>query len=100
MTAIQIIGVDHIPEVRPGDDLVCLIVDGLRESDTALQDSDVVVVTHKIVSKAEGQLVDLRTIEPSAPRDPVGRAVGQGRSRRSRSCCAKPSHRAHGARNI
>jgi coenzyme F420-0:L-glutamate ligase / coenzyme F420-1:gamma-L-glutamate ligase len=66
MTAIQIIGVDHIPEVRPGDDLVWLIVDGLREADTALQDGDVVVVTHKIVSKAEGQLVDLATIEPSA----------------------------------
>jgi coenzyme F420-0:L-glutamate ligase/coenzyme F420-1:gamma-L-glutamate ligase len=66
MTAIQIIGVDHIPEVHPGDDLVRLIVDGLHASDTSLQDGDVVVVTHKIVSKTEGQLVDLTTIEPSA----------------------------------
>ena len=66
MTAIQIIGVDHIPEVQPGDDLVRLIATGLRESDTPLVDGDVVVVTHKIVSKAEGQLVDLTTIEPSA----------------------------------
>ena len=66
MTAIQIIGVDHIPEVQPGDDLVHLIANGLRESDSPLEDGDVVVVTHKIVSKAEGQLVDLTTIEPSA----------------------------------
>src|SRR5689334_963837 len=66
MTAIQIIGVDHIPEVRPGDDLVRLIANGLRQSETPLQSGDVVVVTHKIVSKAEGQLVDLTTIEPSA----------------------------------
>jgi len=66
VTAIQIIGVDHIPEVRPGDDLVALIANGLRESDAILVDGDVVVVTHKIVSKSEGQLVDLTTIEPSA----------------------------------
>ncbi len=66
MTAIQIIGVDHIPEVQPGDDLVRLIANGLRESDRPLVDGDVVVVTHKIVSKAEGQLVDMTTIEPSA----------------------------------
>ena len=64
--AIQIIGVDHIPEVRPGDDLVRLITDGMIESNTPPLDGDVLVVTQKIVSKAEGQLVDLTTIEPSA----------------------------------
>jgi coenzyme F420-0:L-glutamate ligase/coenzyme F420-1:gamma-L-glutamate ligase len=63
---IQIIGIDGIPEVQPGANLVRLIADALVESNTPLLDGDVVVVTHKIVSKAEGQLVDLRTIEPSA----------------------------------
>jgi coenzyme F420-0:L-glutamate ligase/coenzyme F420-1:gamma-L-glutamate ligase len=64
--AIQIIGVDHIPEVRPGDDLVRLIIDGMVQGNTPPLDGDVLVVTQKIVSKAEGQLVDLTTIEPSA----------------------------------
>jgi coenzyme F420-0:L-glutamate ligase/coenzyme F420-1:gamma-L-glutamate ligase len=64
--AIQIIGVDHIPEVRPGDDLVQLIVDGMVQGNTPPLDGDVLVVTHKVVSKAEGQLIDLTTIEPSA----------------------------------
>lgn len=64
--AIQIIGVDHIPEIRPGDDLVRVIVNGMVESNTPPLDGDVLVVTQKIVSKAEGQLVDLTTIEPSA----------------------------------
>ena len=64
--AIQIIGVDHIPEVRPGDDLVRLIIDGMVQSNAPPLDGDVLVVTQKIVSKAEGQLVDLTTIEPSA----------------------------------
>jgi coenzyme F420-0:L-glutamate ligase/coenzyme F420-1:gamma-L-glutamate ligase len=62
---VQIFGVGGIPEVRPGDDVVGLIVDGLRASGRELANRDIVVVTHKIVSKAEGRLVDLRAVEPS-----------------------------------
>lgn len=58
-----------LPEVRPGDDLGGLIVDAWRtllasEPDLAPQPGDVLVVTQKVVSKAEGSIVDLRTIEP------------------------------------
>jgi coenzyme F420-0:L-glutamate ligase/coenzyme F420-1:gamma-L-glutamate ligase len=63
--SIQIIGLDGIPEVQPGDDVVGLIAAALPLNGVALEDSDVVVVTHKIVSKSEGALVDLNTIEPS-----------------------------------
>jgi coenzyme F420-0:L-glutamate ligase/coenzyme F420-1:gamma-L-glutamate ligase len=62
---VQIFGIGGIGEVRPGDDVVGLIVEGLERTGRRLMDGDVVVVTHKIVSKAEGRLVDLRTIEPS-----------------------------------
>jgi coenzyme F420-0:L-glutamate ligase/coenzyme F420-1:gamma-L-glutamate ligase len=65
-SGIRIIGVDGIPEVRPGDNLGSLIAAGLIAGNTPLLDSDVVVVTQKVVSKAEGNLVDLTTIEPSA----------------------------------
>lgn len=50
-----------VPEVRPGDDLVALLTPLLEQA----QRGDVCVVTHKILSKAEGRLVDLDTIEPS-----------------------------------
>ncbi len=63
MKGLEIFPMEGIPEVRPGDELPALIsasIDGL------LQTGDVVVVTHKIVSKAEGRLMDLNTIEPSA----------------------------------
>ncbi len=66
MPALQIIGLPKLPEVRPGDDLVGMIGDAIDESGNGLRDDDVLVVTQKIVSKAEGQLVDLRTVEPSA----------------------------------
>lgn len=63
---VRIIGVDHVPEARPGDDLADLIAYGIERSGLTLADGDVVVVTQKLVSKAEGQLVDLREVEPSA----------------------------------
>ena len=63
MRGIQILPVEGIPEVRPGDDLARIIVDAAGDD---LQPGDVLIVTHKIVSKAENRLVDLRTIEPSA----------------------------------
>ena len=62
MRGIQILPVQGFPEVRPGDDLARIIADATGN----LQPGDVLVVTHKIVSKAENRLVDLRTVEPSA----------------------------------
>ena len=56
------LGVEGFPEIRPGDDLNRMISGAVARD---LRPRDVLVVTHKIVSKAEGRLVDLRTIEPS-----------------------------------
>jgi coenzyme F420-0:L-glutamate ligase/coenzyme F420-1:gamma-L-glutamate ligase len=63
---ITITGITDIPEVKPGDDLAGLILDGCARLGVQPQEGDVLVVTQKIVSKAEGCMVDLRDIEPSA----------------------------------
>ena len=55
-----------LPLIRPGDDLVELIASALKRKDVAPRPGDVLVVAQKIVSKAEGRVVDLATIEPSA----------------------------------
>jgi coenzyme F420-0:L-glutamate ligase/coenzyme F420-1:gamma-L-glutamate ligase len=60
---LQVLPVEGIPEVRPDDDLADLIIKAA--GDHLLRPGDVVVVTHKIVSKAEGRLVNLATVEPS-----------------------------------
>ena len=52
MPSYTVIGVQGLPEVRPGDDVSALIAGAV-----ALQDGDVVVVTSKLLSKAEGRLV-------------------------------------------
>ena len=63
MRSLEILPVEGIPEVQPGDDLSELIS---RTAGEDLRARDILIVTHKIVSKAEGRLVDLRAIEPSA----------------------------------
>ena len=54
-----------LPMIQAGDDLVALILAGLERGGMTLQAGDVLVVTSKIVSKAEGRQLDLRTIAPS-----------------------------------
>ncbi|MGC4105771.1 MAG: coenzyme F420-0:L-glutamate ligase [Thermomicrobiales bacterium] len=63
---IQILPIADIPEIHPGDDLGAIIADAIAASIGPLQEGDIVTVTQKVVSKAEGKLIDLRTIEPSA----------------------------------
>jgi coenzyme F420-0:L-glutamate ligase/coenzyme F420-1:gamma-L-glutamate ligase len=62
---LRMFGLDGMPEVRPGDDLAALVGDAIERSSVGLLAGDVLVITHKIVSKAEGRLVDLRQIKPS-----------------------------------
>jgi coenzyme F420-0:L-glutamate ligase/coenzyme F420-1:gamma-L-glutamate ligase len=65
MSRLEVFGVDGIGEIRPGDDLAGIIAAAAAAGDgTALADGDVVVVTQKIVSKAENQLV---AIDPTDP---------------------------------
>ena len=59
MTRLLIEGIEGIPEIQPGDDLAELIVTALAGNDCELQDGDIVVVTHKVVSKQEGRLVEI-----------------------------------------
>jgi len=66
MTAVEVITLKGLPLIRPGDDLVELIASALKRDGVAPRTGDVLVVAQKIVSKAEGRVVDLVTIEPSA----------------------------------
>jgi coenzyme F420-0:L-glutamate ligase/coenzyme F420-1:gamma-L-glutamate ligase len=67
--SVTVLPVPGIPEVRPGDDLAALLVTALRAG-PGLLDGDVVVVTSKVVSKAEGRVVP-------APEDPEQREAAR-----------------------
>ena len=57
-------GIPGIPLIRRGDDLAHIITQAIRNAGETLQEGDIVVVAQKIVSKAEGRLVDLREVQP------------------------------------
>jgi coenzyme F420-0:L-glutamate ligase/coenzyme F420-1:gamma-L-glutamate ligase len=61
---ISLIPLGGIPEVRPGDDLAALIEAALAAAGIGLEADDVLVVTQKVVSKAEGRVVELGSVTP------------------------------------
>ena len=65
MSSLQIFGVGGLPEIEPGADLAGSILRAATEAGQPLADGDVVVVTSKIVSKAEGRTVELADVVPS-----------------------------------
>lgn len=64
--SVSVVALDGIPEVRVRDDLGALIGDAIERTAGVLplRDDDVLVVTQKIVSKAEGAMIDLTTVVP------------------------------------
>jgi len=64
MRNLTIFGLDKIGEIQPGDDVAELIFEKSREEDLPLSNGDVVVISQKIVSKADGLLVDVSEIRP------------------------------------
>jgi coenzyme F420-0:L-glutamate ligase / coenzyme F420-1:gamma-L-glutamate ligase len=55
-----------IPLIRPGDRLADILLSSLNAGRVALLDGDIIVLAQKIISKAEGRLVDLATVKPSS----------------------------------
>jgi len=73
----EVIGIEGIPEVRPGDDIARLIVEATARQSTPFAGGDLLVVGQKIVSKAEGRIVRLADVTPS----PVALAMAAGLGR-------------------
>jgi len=62
---VSIIGLAGFPSVKNGDDIAKLIVKAAEKQGILIEDGDVLVVAHKIVSKAEGKVFKLKNVEPS-----------------------------------
>lgn len=62
---LSLCALSGVPSIGKGDDLAVILGDALDASGYVPASDDVLVVTHKIVSKAEGRIVDLATVDPS-----------------------------------
>ncbi|HUO42853.1 MAG TPA: coenzyme F420-0:L-glutamate ligase [Methylomirabilota bacterium] len=70
---VTAIGLERIGLVKPGDNVARLLVAALSAESQTLIDGDIVVVSQKIISKAEGSLVDISTLNPSSKAKSISR---------------------------
>jgi len=77
MPRIEIIGLEGIPEIKPGDDLERIIVEAGERNGVKIEEGDVIGVKSKIVSKAEGKIVDLKRVKPSERAREIAEATGK-----------------------
>lgn len=77
VAALTVTALPGIPLIQPGDDLVPLILNSLDAAGLTLQADDVLVVTSKIVSKAEGRIVDLHQVAPGPEALTLAAEVGK-----------------------
>ncbi len=71
--SLQLWPIHHLPEVQPGMDLAELLRVGIQESGFATESQDIIAVTQKIVSKAEGRIVYLADVQPSPEATAIAR---------------------------
>jgi coenzyme F420-0:L-glutamate ligase/coenzyme F420-1:gamma-L-glutamate ligase len=62
---IEIIPIPVIPDIKPGDKLDLIILESMNNANEFLSEGDIVVVAQKVISKAEGRLIDLTLVNPS-----------------------------------
>ena len=65
LNKVEVLPVTGLPVVKEGDDLASLICQAAEKQGTPIQDGDVIVVTHVVVSRAEGTVVNLEKVTPS-----------------------------------
>ncbi|HXG50294.1 MAG TPA: coenzyme F420-0:L-glutamate ligase [candidate division Zixibacteria bacterium] len=75
MRALQLFGLTGIGEIRAGDAVGLLICEACARNGVRLEEGDVVVVAQKIVSKAEGRIVRLEEVRPSARASELARVL-------------------------
>lgn len=64
--SMQVLAPSGLPDFQPGDNLTEAIATTLKEQQITLQDGDILVIAHKVVSKCEGAVFDINDITPSA----------------------------------
>lgn len=89
---IEVIPIPGMDEVRPGDDLPALVADAIEAARCGLVEGDVVVVTHKVVSKAEGAVAVLEDDGPDAHRQLVDQEAVAVLRRRGELVIAETRH--------
>ena len=74
---IEIIPILIRDDIKKGDNIADLIIKSIKDKNESLQENDIVIITHKIISKAEGRTTDLRNIVPSEESKKISSNTGK-----------------------
>jgi len=74
---VNLLALPGIPDIHPGDDLAAILIESLRRRDMTLREGDILVIAHKVISKAEGRVVALADITPSAKAETLAKQVNK-----------------------
>ncbi len=77
MNPVQIIAVENLPLITKGDNLGQLVCEAAKKQNAPVQENDIIIITHVAVSKAEGNVVNLDEVTPSARALEVAKKVGK-----------------------
>ena len=77
MNKVEIFPLTGMPIINEGNDLALLICQAAKKQETPIQNGDIIVVTHVIVSRAEGNIVDLKKVTPSTFATNVANSSGK-----------------------
>jgi coenzyme F420-0:L-glutamate ligase/coenzyme F420-1:gamma-L-glutamate ligase len=77
LNRVEVLPVTGLPIVKEGDDLASMICQAAEKQGTPIQNGDVIVVTHVVVSRAEGTVVNLETVTPSEFARTVAETTGK-----------------------
>lgn len=74
---LRIIGLETIPNIEPGDDIASLIVNSCIQEKVNIDDGDVIIIAQKIVSKAEGRILNIDGLKPSSEAEKLSETTGK-----------------------
>ena len=77
MNKVEVFPLTGLPVIKEGDDLALLICQAAEKQGTPIQKGDIIVATHVVVSRAEGNVVDLETVSPSEFAKTIANTTGK-----------------------
>jgi coenzyme F420-0:L-glutamate ligase/coenzyme F420-1:gamma-L-glutamate ligase len=74
---VEIIGLSNLPIIRSGNDIASMLLRAAEAQDTPLMDHDIIIISHIIISRAEGRTVNLQDVIPSKPAENFASFTGK-----------------------
>ncbi|MHC1784788.1 MAG: coenzyme F420-0:L-glutamate ligase [Anaerolineaceae bacterium] len=69
--------IENIPLIEPGNDIAAILIEAVNKARIRMQDGDILVLAQKVISKAEGRLVNLTTVQPTERAIELARVTGK-----------------------